>query len=341
MKISNETKIGALTAIAITLLILGFNFLKGKTFFSKSRTIYAKYNNVQGLLPSNPVVINGMNVGAVYSINTDKDMKSIVVALTLTKDVNIPVNSVAVIKPSLLGTTNVEIDLGDSPNHLGKNDTILTQATAGLFNDALKKVDPVLAEVTNAVKAIDSVLLTVKNVLDPEAKGNIQAMLANLNRTTASLTVSSASLEKLLDTQTGALAKTLNNVSSFTGNLASNNDKFTSVLGNLDKTTSNLSKLELNKTLDTLNATINGIKQSMSQLNTKNGTAGMLLNDKTLYLNLAATANKLNLLLDDIKTNPKRYISFSIFGKKNNSTGLTKPLPDTLNAPYLEIKGGN
>jgi len=206
MKISNETKIGALTAIAITLLILGFNFLKGKTFFSKNRTIYAKYTNVQGLLPSNPVVINGMNVGAVYSINTDKDMKQIIVALTLTKDVNIPVNSVAIIKPSLLGTTNVEIDLGDAATHLAKNDTILTQASTGIFNDALKKVDPVLAEVTNAVKAIDSVLLTVKNVLDPEAKGNIHDMLANLNKTTASLTISSASLEKLLDTQTGALA---------------------------------------------------------------------------------------------------------------------------------------
>ena len=338
MKISNETKIGALTAIAITLLILGFNFLKGKTFFSKNRTIYAKYTNVQGLLPSNPVVINGMNVGAVYSINTDKDMKQIIVALTLTKDVNIPVNSVAIIKPSLLGTTNVEIDLGDAATHLAKNDTILTQASTGIFNDALKKVDPVLAEVTNAVKAIDSVLLTVKNVLDPVAKGNIQAMLANLNKTTASLTISSASLEKLLDTQTGALAKTLDNVSSFTGNLAKNNDKLTDVMSNLDKTTGNLAKLELNRTLDTLNATINSIKASMSQLNTKNGTAGMLLNDKTLYLNFAATANKLNLLLDDLKANPKRYISFSIFGKKNNSNGLSKPLPDTLNAPYLEVK---
>lgn len=338
MKISNETKVGALAAITITLLVLGFNFLKGKTLFGSSRTFYAKYSNVQGLLPSNPVVINGMNVGAVYSINSDKNMKEILVTMNLTKDVNIPKNSIAVIKPNPLGTTTLEIKLGDATTYIPENDTILTEKSAGLFDEALRKVDPILYEVKNAVKALDSVLLTVNSVVDPNAKNNIREVLANLAKTTASLTVSSASLETLLNTQTGDLAKTLSNVNSFTGNLAKNNDKLTSVMENLDKTTTNLSKLELNKTLDTLNATINGLRASLSKLNTTEGTAGMLLNDKRLYNNFAATANKINLLIDDIKTNPKRYISFSIFGKKTKGTGLTVPLPDTLNAPYIEIK---
>lgn len=338
MKISNETKVGALAAITITLLILGFNFLKGKTFFSNSRTFYAKYSNVQGLLPSNPIVINGMNVGSVYSISSDKNMKEILVTLNLTKDVNIPTNSIAVIKPNPLGTTNLEIKLGDATSYVPKNDTILTEKSAGLFDEALKKVDPVLFEVRNAVKSLDSVLVMITNVVDPNAKNNIHAMLANLAKTTASLTVSSASLETLLNTQTGALAKTLDNVSAFTGNLAKNNEKVSSVMTNLDKTTTNLSKLEFNKTLDTLNATINGLKASLNKLNTTEGTAGMLLNDKRLYNNLAATANKLNTLIDDLKTNPKRYISFSIFGKKAKGAPLAVPLPDTLNAPYIEIR---
>ena len=98
MKISNETKIGALTAIAITIMILGFNFLKGKTFFGKSHNLFAKYTNVQGLANSNPVMINGLQVGTVYSISTDKNMKEILVNMTLTKDVNIPNNSLAYIK---------------------------------------------------------------------------------------------------------------------------------------------------------------------------------------------------------------------------------------------------
>ena len=336
MKISNETKIGALTAIAIVLLVLGFNFLKGKSFFGKSNTIFAKYTNVHGLAASNPVVINGLQVGTVYSITTDKNMKEILVNMNLTKEVNIPVNSIAIIKPSLLGTTSVEITLGDAKTYIPKNDTIITETTTGIFNEVLSKVNPVLYQVTKAVTSIDSVLMAVNHILDPSAKNNLQATLENLNKTTANLIGASASLTILLNTQTGALAGTLNNLNSFTANLDKNGGKINNVMTNLDKTATNLSNLDLQKTLDSLNATINYLKSTVGKLNSTQGTAGLLLNDTKLYNNLAATGNKLNLLIDDIKTNPKRYISISIFGKKNSSPGLTVPLPDTINAPYLK-----
>lgn len=338
MKISNETKIGALTAVAITLLVLGFNFLKGKTFFGKSHTLYAKYTNVHGLATSNPVMINGLQVGTVYSINTDKNMKEILVNLTLTKDVNIPVNSIAIIKPSLLGTISIDIQLGDAKEYIPEKGTIATEATIGIFNDVLSKVNPVLYQVTKAVTSIDSVLTSVNKILDPSAKNNISATLANLNKTTANLIEASASLQILLNTQTGALAGTLKNLNSFTGNLASNNEKITNLVGNLDKTASKLSNLDLEKTLTTLNTTIGDLKSTIGKLNSSSGTAGLLLNDTKLYNNLTATANKLNLLLDDLRINPKRYVNISVFGKKNKSSALTVPLPDTVNAPYLQQK---
>ncbi len=338
MKISNETKIGSLTAIAIVLLVLGFNFLKGKSFFGKSHNLFAKYTNVQGLAASNPVVINGLQVGTVYSITTDKNMKEILVNMNMTKDVNIPVNSIAIIKPSLLGTTSVEITLGDSTIYIPKNGTIATAASSGIFTDVLSKVDPVLYQVTKAVTSIDSVLAAVNHILDPTAKNNIGAMLANLNKTTENLVGTSASLQILLNTQTGALAGTLKNLNSFTANLDKNNGKITNLVGNLDKTATNLSNLDLQKTLNTLNSTIGDLKSTIGKLNTTTGTAGLLLNDTKLYNNLTATANKLNLLIDDLKTNPKRYVNISIFGKKNTSPGLTVPLPDTVNAPYLKQK---
>lgn len=338
MKISNETKIGALTAIAIVLLILGFNFLKGKSFFGDSHTLFAKYTNVQGLAASNPVMINGLQVGTVFSITTDKNMKEILVNMNMTKDVNIPVNSVAIIKPSLLGTISIEIKLGDAKNYIAKNDTIATQATAGIFNDVLSKIDPVLYQVTKAVSSIDSVLASVNRILDPNAKNNIGATLENLNKTTANLIGASASLTILLNTQTGALAGTLNNLNSFTANLDKNNGKITNLVGNLDKTATNLSQLDIQQTLNTLNTTIGDLKSTIGKLNNTSGTAGLLLNDTKLYNNLTATANKLNLLIDDLKTNPKRYINISVFGKKNTNTGLTVPLPDTINAPYLKQK---
>lgn len=338
MKISNETKIGALTAIAITLLIMGFNFLKGKTLFGKSHTMYAKYTNVQGLANSNPIMINGLQVGTVYSISTDKNMKQILVNLTLTKDVNIPSNSVAVINTDLLGTKSIVIKLGDAADYLHENDTIKTIPSTLIFNEILGKVDPLFDEVTKAVVSIDSVLQSFNRILDPTAKNNIGATLENLNKTTANLITASANLNILLNTQTGSLAKTIDNLNSFTGNLAQNNDKITNLVGNLDKTAGNLSKLDLDKTLNILNTTINDLKTTIGKLNSTSGTVGLLLNDTKLYNNLTATANKLNLLIDDLKTNPKRYVNISVFGKKNKSTGLTVPLPDTVNAPYLNQK---
>lgn len=336
MKISNETKVGAITAVSITLLVLGFNFLKGKTLFGRSRTLFAKYTNVQGLANSNPVMINGLQVGTVYSRTTDKNMKVILVNMNITEDVNIPRNSIAYIKPNPLGTTSIEIKLGDASSYLAKNDTIATEASAGIFTEAMRRIDPVLSQVSNAVKSIDSVLTSVSHVIDPGAKNNIQSTLANLVKITANLIESSASLQTLLNTQSGALARSLNNISSFTDNLARNNDKITHVMANLDKTTENLSKLDLEKTLTALNGTISELKTTIGKLNGNTGTAGLLLNDTKLYNNLTATANKLNLLLDDLKTNPKRYISFSVFGKKYKGTALTIPLPDTVNAPYIK-----
>lgn len=336
MKISNETKIGSLTAIAIVLLVLGFNFLKGKTFFGKSHNLFAKYTNVQGLAASNPVMINGLQVGSVYSITTDKNMKEILVNMNITKDVNIPVNSVATIKTSLLGNISIEIKLGDATANIPRNGTIATEATIGIFNEVVSQFTPVLNQLGSAVNSVDSVLKSVNSILDPSARNNIHATLANLNQTTAHLIGASASLQTLLNTQTGALAGTLNNLNSFTSTLDKNSGKITSLVDNLDKTATNLSQMDLQKTVNLLNTTIGDLKSTIGKLNNTTGTAGLLLNDTKLYNNLTATANKLNLLIDDLKTNPKRYINISVFGKKNTSTGLTVPLPDTVNAPYLK-----
>ena len=335
MKVSNETKVGALTVIAVTLLVLGFNFLKGKSLFGKSRTLFAKYTNVQGLANSNPVMINGLEVGIVYSITTDKNMKQILVNMNITKDVNIPLNSIAVIKPNPLGTNSIDIRLGDGTSYIPNNDTITTEPTIGIFNEVYKKIDPVLVSVRNSLNSLDSMILNLNSVIDPDVKNNIRGTMGNLNKMTANLTLSSASLEALLNTQTGALAKTMTNLSSFTGNLVTNNDTINRLMANLEKTSAKFSQLDMEKTLSTLNATIGELKSTIGKLNTNNGTAGLLLNDTRLYNNLAATANKINLLLDDLRTNPKRYVSFSLFGKKNKEEALTVPLPDTLHAPYL------
>jgi len=335
MKISNETKVGALTAIAITLLILGFNFLKGKNLTVKTMRFYAVFGNIKGLATSNAVMINGKQVGTVYSTDGGDDMRRIIVVLSMAHTLNIPDNSVAVITPSLLGTTSVEIKLGNSTVFKKDGDTLTSMATSGMFDEALQKVDPVLLEVKNAVRSLDSVLLTVNGVFDPNTKNNIREVMANLNKTTATLAISAASLQILLNTQTGALAKTLDNVSSFTGGLKNNNAKIDQTLTNLETTTAKFSRLDVEKTLATLDGTVNELKNTISNLNSDKGTLGLLMNDSKLYNNLNATSNKLNLLLDDVRIHPKRYINVSVFGRKDKNGPLLVPVPDTVNAPYL------
>ena len=141
MKISNESKVGALTAISITVLILGFNFLKGKTLFKTGNYIFAKYADTKGLMVSNPVYVNGFQVGSVIDIeNTDYNLHSILVTIKLNENYKIPVNSVASIKDNPLGTPSIVIKLGNNIKFLNPQDTIATRNAIGLFDDAMNKL---------------------------------------------------------------------------------------------------------------------------------------------------------------------------------------------------------
>ena len=329
MTISNEAKVGILGAITVTILILGFNFLKGNKLFTQSMILNARYANIQGLTESNPVVINGLEVGRVKAITTSRDMKDILVQLSIYSDVDIPKNSVAVINPNPLTVTKVEIQLGNSNEYLKNNDAIATLPSGEYLSDVFNKVDPVVASVNNAIKQLDSLMGTIKNVIDEKNKNNITAVIEHINGITISL-------QAMLDKDKGPLATTLRNTSEFTGNLNKNNEKINGIVANLEKTTAKLEQMDLPSTLSNLNQTITQLKTTIEKVNSNEGTAGKLINDPTLYKNLSATSNKINLLLDDIRLHPKRYINISVFGKKQTDVPLTVPTADTVNAPYTQ-----
>ena len=171
-------------------------------------------------------------------------------------------------------------------------------------------------------------------MLDTETKGNLAATMANMNRLTASLAYTSASIQKMVNDQNSELAESMRNINSITRNFANQNERIQSIMTNIDKTTANVSQLELDRTVKKLDEAAEQLRQIAAKLNSKEGSMGMLLNDPKLYNNLAASGNKLNLLLDDIRVNPKRYINVSVFGKKQSVQPLVVPLPDTIHAPY-------
>ena len=326
MTISNETKVGSLTAIAIVLLIVGFNFLKGKSLNGKNTHYFAVFQDIQGLANSNPVVINGKQVGTVAAADGGKDMRRIVVNISMKEDVNIPDDAFAVITKSLLGSVQLEIKLGSSTAYKKNGDTLKSSIV----------LDPLMSNIGNAATSLDKLLGSANSVLDTNAKNNLRDILANLNKITSSLAVTAVSLHNLINAQSGTLSKTLENTQTFTSALNKNTEKLGQIMDNAATATDKFARLDVEKTLTTLNGTINDLKATIAKVNSDKGTLGLLLNDTRLYSNLTATSNKLNLLLDDVRVHPKRYISISVFGKKDKSGPLTEPLPDTLNAPYLK-----
>lgn len=330
MKISNETKVGALTAIAITLLILGFNFLKGKTLFKTGNFIYAKYADTKGIMVSNGVFINGFQVGSVYDIeNADANLSAIVVAIKLKDNYNIPRNSVASIKENPLGNASINISLGDAATYVKSGDTILTSSSAGLLGDVMNKLGPVGDQIKATVGSLDSVLKNINTIFDPATKNNLQEVIANINKTTASLVVSSASIQSMLNQQTGAITASMNNVNSFTKNLADNNEKVTRMISNVEKTTENLSKADIDGTVAQLKTSIETLNSILAKASSTDGSLGKLLNDKTLYDNLSNTVRSANILMDDLRVHPKRYVNISVFGKKDKTGPLMAPLDST------------
>ncbi|MBP6687522.1 MAG: MCE family protein [Lacibacter sp.] len=325
MKVSNETKVGALTVIAVTLLILGFNFLKGKTILKKSNVLYARFPDVLSLEPANQVKIKGYRIGNVYKINKlDKDVSEVVVTINLLDDINIPSNSVAIINSSLTGTSSISIIPGDSKTFLAKGDTLRSTNNPDILSKVMTSIDPVMANIKQAVDSLKLVLSSVNSMFDENTKSNLKHTIANLKTTSDNLSV-------MLNSKNGALAKTLTNVETFTTNLNTNNEKLNTTIENFKTTSQKLSELQLKETVANLNNSITQLQGILQKANSKDGSLGMLINDPKLYNNLENTSRSLNILLDDFKLHPKRYVSFSVFGKKDKTEPLKAPLADSIN----------
>ena len=330
MKISNESKVGALTAISITVLILGFNFLKGKTLFKTGNYIFAKYQDTKGLMVSNPVYVNGFQVGSVIDIeNTDYNLHSILVTVKLNESYKIPTNSVASIKDNPLGTPSIVIKLGDNSSFLKPQDTIATRNAIGLFDYAMNKLEPVTDQIKVTVQSLDSVLKNINRIFDPNTKNNLQEAIANINTTTTSLIVSAAAIESMLDKQSGAITSSVNNINSVTKNLADHNKEVAATLSNLEKTTNKLAAADISGTIGNLKTAIDNLNVLVKKAASDEGSLGKLINDKTLYNNLNNSLKSANTLLDDLRVHPKRYVQFSVFGKKDKSSPLQAPIIDS------------
>jgi len=242
---------------------------------------------------------------------------------------NIPDNSVAAIESSLLGGADVSITLGTSTHYLKPGDTIQSSTDPGLMGELQTKLTPVADQLKATLTSLDAVLKNINTVLDPTTKGNLQSVIGSLSKAAANMVTSTASLQSLLNTETGSLSKSLDNVNHFTKNLADNNDKINHVLSNIDSTTTHLSQADIAGVVNTFKQSAAQLNELLAKANSTNGSIGSLINSKDLYNNLNNSVRSLNILMDDLRVHPKRYVNISVFGKKEKGNYLISPLNDS------------
>ena len=320
MKISNETKVGALTAIAIVILILGFNFLKGRNLTERNDRIYSVFPDIKGLQVSNPVYIKGLQVGKIAEMHEkDNNLSGIVVAVTLNKDINIPDKSLAIINSDLLGSTSLEIMMGSNTTYVEHGDTLQSTAKLGIMTEITKSLNPALANVNKTLASLDLLINQLTMLLDNRTRGNMQGIIANLNTT-------SKDLQQLIAAQKETLGKTMDHVEVITGTIARNSGKIDSTLSSLQKTSASLADANIDETMKSVTRTMDQLEQALAAVNSKKGSIGLLLNDRQLYDELRMTNRSLTTLLDDIRVNPRRYVNVSVFGRKQKSGPILQPI---------------
>jgi len=311
-KMSNEVKVGATALLTILVFVWLFNFLKGKDFLKSTAVYYTIYDKVGGLAESSPVEINGYKVGVVRSLDfIDATSGKLLVVFSVKKNFKLPKNTIAEIVPvSLLGGMKVQFVYGKGPGTYKDGDTIPGRLAESLIDKIDTEILPVKEKLSNLITVLDSVIASVDEIMDPEFKREFKETVAHLNNTTASL-------DKVLGSKEKELAAIVDNINKFTSMLADNSGKMNKTFTNLETISDSLKASDISAAVSNLKASLEKASKLMADLNQGKGSAGQFLTNDTLYTNLSGSLESLNLLLKDLKANPKRYVHFSIFGKKN------------------------
>ena len=298
MRFTKEIKIALVSILGIVVLFFGLQFLKGLSVFSSDNTMYVAFTDATGLSVSSPVYANGYRVGVVKALDYDYDPHGKIVAeVGLNKEMRVPVGSRAELASDLLGNIKINLVLGDDPlNMIAVGDTISGGMEAGIMS----KVGEMMPVIMDIAPKLDSIMTSLNLLLaDPALRNtlhHVEGMTENLNATSQELKTLSASLNREVPTMM---------------------HKANGVLDNTQQLTHNLSQIDVEAMNAKVNQTLANVEQMTQRLNSNEGTLGLLMRDKSLYNNLTATAASADSLLTDLKAHPKRYVHFSIFGKKD------------------------
>ncbi|NHM06800.1 MCE family protein [Flavobacterium sp. CYK-4] len=305
MKITREIKTAILVIASILLFIWGYSFLKGRDLFTSYKTLYVQYDNVEGLTASAPITLNGLVIGKVNSIKFSGSSGKLEVEMQIKSDFPISKSSLATIYESgLIGGKQIMIvpNLKDT-NMTVNGDHLQSDVKLGLTDMAAEKLAPLQEKLDRILSNADKMLVGINNVLDAKGQQDLKNTLSELSQTIAQFHQASEKIN-------GLLADNKSNINGMMGD-------FKKVSSNFSAISDSLKQANLGKTAKDLQLTLRKVDEIMAGLNSGKGTAGKLLKDEALYNNFTKTSKELELLLQDLRLNPTRYVNVSLFGKKN------------------------
>lgn len=320
MKLTREIKTAILVITTILLFIWGYSFLKGRDLFTNYKTFYVEYDNVEGLAKSAPVTINGLTVGKVSSITLSENTGKLLVELQLKTDFPISKSSIAAIyEPGFIAGKQIAI----YPNFSDKTIAVDGQQLQGKIKLGLtasvsEKLIPIQKKLEKIMVNTDNLITGINNVLDKKGQENLKTSLSELSKTIEQFHRASSSLNTILDDNKGQIKGVVTN--------------FNKISSDFSKISDSLNKADLGKTAKNLQKTLANVDKLMANLQAGKGTMGKMLNDEALYNNLSKTSKELELLLQDVRLHPTRYVNVSLFGKKN------KPYVEPVNDTVTKVK---
>jgi phospholipid/cholesterol/gamma-HCH transport system substrate-binding protein len=308
MHISKEVKIALIAIFILLISIWGYNFLKGKNILKPKQEYYIVFDRIDGLIESGIVSYKGYKVGNIAKIDYDSEKSGkFILMISLEEKIHIPLNSVIRIKSTspIVASNELELVFSDSKEFHHPGDTLLSEGRKGI-SDIL---EPLQKKVNSVLDGIDSLAASINNVLTTGAE-------ANLRNTLASLDASLASLKTALG-PSGSLTRTFNSLETVSKSLEEKSPQLASGIEHLANVTSDLDSAGLDKTIRSLDSTLISLNAVLAKIDSGNGTMGKLVNDSALYVHLDSTTYHLDELMKDLKAHPKRYVHFSVFGKKD------------------------
>ena len=316
LKISKEIKTAILVISSIVLFIWGYSFLKGRDLLSKYTTLYVEYPNVEGLAPGSPITISGYKVGSVKKISLNSKTGKLMVELFINCDFPISKSSIAqMYAPSALGGKQISIIPNLSDITLVEDgDFLKSSEKLGLMDGLSGQIAPVKDKLEKVLDNANLMLTNVNQVLDAKTKANLQASLDNLNQTLEQFKTASIQVNSMLADNKAKISSTLTS--------------FDKTAANFSKLSDSLAKINVGKTVKSLEKTLATVDKIMFGIQSGKGTIGKLMKDEALYNNFSKTSKELELLLQDVRLNPTRYVNVSLFGKKNKP--YVAPISDSL-----------